>query len=246
MKIKHLNVRVSFSILNFFVYSEQRSMKYAITIEPYDEKMPVNTVYCLGRNYGAHAHEMGATIPSEPIVFIKPATAVVNGELPINLPEFSNDIHHEIELVLLVDDVPRNTSEADSEKFIIAYGVGLDLTARDIQTVAKKQGLPWTVAKGFDGSAPVSRFQKASNTSLNENTRLQLTVNDEIKQQEIIGNMIYPIPSIISSLSRYFTLRRGDLIFTGTPEGVGPLLPGDTLIVELEGIVSFSTRIQKL
>lgn len=221
-------------------------MPYSVTVDPGAAKIPVNTVFCLGRNYADHAREMGAAIPSEPVVFIKPATSVVNGELPIVLPTFSNDVHYEIELVVLVDDVPRNCGENDTARYILAYGVGLDLTARDIQANAKKNGLPWTTAKGFDGSAPVSRFRAAGDNQIPPETMLRLTINDQVKQCDTVGNMIIPVPAIIAHLSTYFTLRRGDLIFTGTPEGVGPLKPGDALTIELVDIISFRTRVQKL
>ena len=220
-------------------------MTYSATIEQTGEKIPVNTVYCLGKNYAAHAREMGDKVPSEPVVFIKPATAVINGGKPVVLPSFSKEVHHEIELVVLVDNVPRNIPEADAARYIIAYGVGLDLTARDIQSEAKKKGLPWTTAKGFDGSAPVSGFHKTDNGLLDTNTQLRLTINNQVKQQDTIGNMIIPVSAIIAHLSKFFTLRRGDLIFTGTPEGVGQLQPGDAVTVELVDIVSFSTRVQK-
>ncbi len=219
---------------------------YSISVDPGNQTIPVNTVYCLGRNYAGHAREMGVEPPAEPVVFMKPATAIRNGDSPILLPSFSNDIHYEIELVVSVNDVPGNVLTEDASKYIMAYGVGLDLTARDIQSTAKKKGLPWTLAKGFDGSAPVSRFIKAGNNLITMNTMLRLTINNHIKQQDIIGNMIFPIPAIISHLSKYFTLRRGDLIFTGTPEGVGPLQHGDEVTVELVDIVSFRTKVQKL
>ncbi len=245
MKIKDLNVWLSFSIFNLFGYLEQMKMTYSVTVEPGEETIPVNTVYCLGMNYADHAREMGADVPTEPVVFIKPATSIINGESPILLPTFSNDIHHEIELVVLVDNVPENISVVDAETYILAYGVGLDLTARDIQSIAKKKGLPWTTAKGFDGSAPVSRFLAAKNNLIKPTTMLRLTINGQVKQQDTIGKMLLPVPVIIAHLSKYFTLRRGDLIFTGTPEGVGPLQPGDIVTVELVDIISFTTRVQK-
>ncbi len=220
-------------------------MLYTINVDPGNQIIPVNTIYCLGRNYASHAREMGVEAPAEPVVFIKPATAIRNGDSPILLPSFSNDVHYEIELVVLVNDVPGNVSAEDANNYIIAYGVGLDLTARDIQANAKKKGLPWTLAKGFDGSAPVSRFKKNDNNLITTNTMLRLTINNQLRQQDTIGNMIFPIPAIISHLSRYFTLRRGDLIFTGTPEGVGPLQHGDEVTVELVDIVSFRTKVQK-
>jgi len=219
---------------------------YSVKINPNNETIPVNTVFCLGNNYAGHIREMGGEKPSEPVIFIKPTTALADGTHPIVLPGFSNTIHHEIELVVLVDAVPKNISVEDAKKYILAYGVGLDLTARDVQARAREKGLPWTVAKGFDGSAPVSHFIEAGETTITPDTSLRLRVNRQIRQQESIGNMIMPIPEIIAYISGIFTLRRGDLIFTGTPQGVGPLKPGDEVEAELVDIVSFATRVQKL
>jgi fumarylpyruvate hydrolase len=216
-----------------------------IFIGPERESLAVQTAFCMGRNYPAHAKEMGATGPVEPVVFIKPGTAVVGGTEPIVLPPFSNEIHHEIELIVLVDAVPRNVSPDRAPDYVLGYGVGLDLTARDLQTDAIKNGLPWTISKGFDRSAPVSDFVRSGDTALSPKTPLRLTVNNEIRQQSTLDKMILSVDKIISHLSTFFSLQRGDLIFTGTPEGVGPLRPGDEITAELVGVVSFSTRVQK-
>jgi 2-keto-4-pentenoate hydratase/2-oxohepta-3-ene-1,7-dioic acid hydratase in catechol pathway len=218
---------------------------YSATIDPGNEFIRVNTVFCLGNNYAEHIREMGSETPSEPVIFIKPTTALADGSTPIVLPEFSNNVHYEIELVVMVDDVIKNISADEAQNYILAYGVGLDLTARDVQTRAKIKGLPWTIAKGFDGSAPISHFIRVENAIITPDTRLRLKVNTQIRQEDSIGKMIMPIPEILAYLSGIFTLRRGDLIFTGTPQGVGPLKPGDEVQAELVDIVSFATRVRQ-
>jgi fumarylpyruvate hydrolase len=216
-----------------------------IFIGPERESFAVQTAFCMGRNYAAHAKEMGATGPVDPVVFIKPGTAVVGGTEPIVLPPFSNEIHHEIELVVLVDAIPRNVPPDHAADYILGYGVGLDLTARDLQANAIKHGLPWTISKGFDRSAPVSDFVRAGDANISPATRLRLTINEDIRQQSTLDKMILSAEKVIAHLSTFFSLQRGDLIFTGTPEGVGPLRPGDEITAELVGVVSFSTRVQK-
>lgn len=219
---------------------------YSATIDPGNESVTVNTVFCLGNNYTEHIREMGNEMPSEPVIFLKPTTALTAGTNPIVLPSFSNNVHHEVELVVMIDAVPKNISADEAQKYILAYGVGLDLTARDVQARAREKGLPWAVAKGFDGSAPVSHFIKAENAVISPATSLRLRINGEVRQHDSIGKMIMPVPSIIAYLSGIFTLRRGDVIFTGTPQGVGPLKHGDEVEAELMDIVSFGTQVKKL
>jgi 2-keto-4-pentenoate hydratase/2-oxohepta-3-ene-1,7-dioic acid hydratase in catechol pathway len=217
-----------------------------ITFGPNRERIPVNTVYCIGKNYAEHAQEMNSSVPDEPVVFIKPATAVVDGNMPIVLPEINSAIHYEGELVLLLDTVPKDILETESGSFILGVGMGLDLTARDLQRRAKEGGLPWTISKGFDGSAPVSHFIPAGNADISASTEIILKLNGSVRQQATIGEMIFPIAKLISYLSRFFTLRRGDLLFTGTPKGVGPLHAGDAVSVKLGDIISMSTTVQNV
>ncbi len=211
-----------------------------------NQAIGVNTVFCLGRNYVEHAKEMGSEVPEEPVIFLKPATSVCDGSKPIHLPEMKSEIHYEAELVVLMDDVPSHVSEENADRYIMGYGVGLDLTARDIQQKAKKAGLPWALAKGFDNSAPVSAFIEREDARITDDTPVRLLLNGTVRQHGLIGSMIFPIPRIIAFLSRFFTIRRGDLIFTGTPQGVGPLKPNDILEVSLGDIVSFSTTVQRI
>lgn len=210
----------------------------AVKISGIADEIAVGKILCLGRNYRAHAAEMGSDVPSEPVVFLKPASAVLDEGEAIRLPAFSRDVHHEVELVVLIGREGRDIQRADAMDYVIAYGVGLDLTARDLQAEAKKKGLPWTVAKGFDGSAPLSRFVRAEDVGDPQALELWLTVNGEARQQTSTSLMIFPVDETIAWLSRIFTLSPGDLIYTGTPEGVGPIHPGDRLEMGLGEIVT--------
>ena len=201
----------------------------AVWISGTAEEIAVGKILCLGRNYRAHAAEMGSEVPSEPVVFLKPPSAVLDEGEPIRLPAFSREIHHEVEMVILIGREGKDIPEAGAMDYVSAYGVGLDLTARDLQAEAKKKGLPWTVSKGFDGSAPLSSFVRAEEIEDPQQLALWLTVNGEKRQQTSTSLMIFPIGVTIAWLSRIFTLCPGDLIFTGTPEGVGPIRPGDRL-----------------
>lgn len=197
------------------------------------EEIRVGTIYCVGRNYRAHAREMGSEIPTEPVLFLKPATALVAEGDPILLPSFSGDVHHEVEMVLLIGMEGKDIPPTEAMDYVIGYGVGLDLTARDLQTEAKKNGLPWAVSKGFDGSAPVSRFLPVEAVPDPQSLELSLSVNGTVRQKSTTAEMIFPVREIVAAVSRYFTLTGGDLIYTGTPEGVGPLAPGDVLELSL-------------
>lgn len=204
-----------------------------VRLEGVAEELRVGTIYCVGRNYRAHAREMGSDIPTEPILFLKPATALVVEDDPIILPAFSREIHHEVEMVLLIGMEGKDIPRAEAMDYVIGYGVGLDLTARDLQSEAKKKGLPWAVSKGFDGSAPISRFVPADGVEDPQDLELKLSVNGHLRQHSSTAQMIFPVDELVATVSRYFTLTGGDLIYTGTPEGVGPLVPGDRLELSL-------------
>lgn len=196
--------------------------------------IPVGTMYCIGRNYAAHAREMGATVADDPIVFIKPPSAYRTEGVPIELPEFSRDVHHEVELVVVIG-ADADTIDARSAWDVVAgVGVGLDLTARDLQSEAKKNGHPWSVAKSWKGSAPVSRIIPLHQCGRGP-WELGLHVNDHIRQQGSTADMERSVEQLIAYLSTVFTLQRGDCIFTGTPEGVGPLRAGDHVRATLDG-----------
>ncbi len=190
----------------------------------------VGTVYALGRNYAEHAREMGA--PAEPVVFLKPASAVVFGApatvLEVAWPEGSSEVHHEVELVLLLGDGGVRMARDQADRAIAAVGVGLDLTARDLQSGAKAKGQPWARSKGFPGSAPVTELLPREAIAVPwPEIDLSLEAGGEVRQEDRAGSMLLDPPAIVAQLSRWFVLAPGDLVFTGTPAGVGPLLPGE-------------------
>lgn len=188
---------------------------------------PVNNIYCIGRSYAEHISELGNTPTGEPLVFLKPTTALSTSDT-LTLPDFSDDVHHEVELVLYIgediaDDVTANTQH------IAGFGIGLDLTARDIQANLKNKGLPWTTAKGFRDAAWLSPLT----TGTPEICTLYLAVNDEIRQHDTTDKMLFDLNYQLNFLHRHFGLRKGDLIYTGTPKGVGKLSQGDKLTLRL-------------
>jgi 2-keto-4-pentenoate hydratase/2-oxohepta-3-ene-1,7-dioic acid hydratase in catechol pathway len=214
-----------------------------IVFDEPEELLKVGKILCLGRNYAAHAKEMNAPLPELPVVFLKPATAIVHAGEVVVIPRFSSELHHEVEMVVIIGQMAKNVSVQDAYEYIEGYAVGLDMTLRDVQTEAKKKGLPWTVAKGFDTSAPVSNGVRKSKISDPHALQLKLKVNGDIKQISNTSNMIYKIDFLVSYLSSIFTLERGDLIFTGTPEGVGRVKSGDLLEAELESVGSLRVKV---
>ncbi len=208
------------------------------------ESIPIGTIYCIGKNYDAHAKEMEKliqldTAPSEyPIVFSKPAASLIQSGETIQIPTYngmpiSHDLHHETELVLVVGKDAQNLSEADSATAIAGFGIGLDMTLRDVQSVAKKGGNPWLVSKGFRTSAVISPIVVSSDLRRAQSLTLELKKNGVVVQRGSTREMIYKLETIISYLSHIFTLRRGDLIYTGTPAGVAAVKTGDVLEASL-------------
>ena len=179
---------------------------------------------------------MHEDIPSHPIVFIKPATAIIDSGNDVVYPPFSHKLHHEVELVVLIGTPGRHIPQADAFAHVAGYGLGLDMTLRDVQAEAKKKGEPWSVAKGFDTSAPVSPFVSKEKVADPHNLDISLKVNGSIRQQSNTRHMIFRIDAIIAYLSSVFTLEEGDLIFTGTPEGIGQVVPGDTIEARLDSV----------
>lgn len=208
-------------------------------------RFPVHRIYCIGRNYAEHAKEMGAQPVgrANPVFFMKPADAIVpdGGEIPY--PSATHELHHEVEMVVALSGGGRDIAPVRALDCVFGYGVGLDLTRRDLQAAMKAKGLPWDVAKGFDGSAPVSALRPAAGRGHPRNARLSLAVNGEIRQDADIADMIFAVPEIIAELSKLFELKAGDLIFTGTPAGVGPLQPGDRFHASLQDIAELDGRI---
>ncbi|MCT4705876.1 fumarylacetoacetate hydrolase family protein [Enterobacteriaceae bacterium H11S18] len=204
---------------------------------------PVSKVVCVGSNYAKHIKEMGSATPEEPVLFIKPESALCDIRQPLALPQGLGSVHHEVELAILIGATLRQASEEHVVKAIAGYGVALDLTLRDLQGKLKKAGQPWEKAKGFDNSCPISGFIPAAEfTADAQNTELSLKINGEIRQQGSTSDMIHKIAPLIAYMSRFFTLRAGDVILTGTPEGVGPLASGDNLELSFDGR-SISTRV---
>ena len=202
-------------------------------------------IFAVGRNYAEHIQELNNERPDEPVIFTKPDTAIIRNNAPFYYPEFSRDIHHEVELVLRVCKDGKNIQEKFAGKYFDAIGIGIDFTARDLQQKAKEKGLPWDIAKGFNGSAPLSeKFIPVAEFKNLKDINFSLTINGGIRQQGNTSLMIFSFEYIISYLSRFFTLRTGDLIFTGTPKGVGPVQVGDTLsaFIENEKLLEFDVK----
>ena len=189
-------------------------------------------IICIGRNYAEHAKEMKAVLPSEPVFFMKPETALLK-ENDFYLPDFTNDLHHEIELVLKISKAGKHIEEQFAHKYYDQIGLGIDFTARDIQTECKVKGLPWEKAKSFDNSAPIGKFENKTKFILN-NINFSLTINGEPKQLGNSSDLIFSFDQIISFVSKFISLKVGDLIYTGTPSGVGPVKIGD----KLEGFIN--------
>ena len=195
--------------------------------------LSIGSVFCIGRNYQKHAAELGNTVPDQPMVFLKPAGSVIGDGDTILLPSQSTDVQHEVELVIAIGREGKNISPKNALDFIAGYAVGIDVTARDIQQQAKDRSHPWSIAKGFDTFAPVSNFLPIENGTDFRKMNIALTVNNETRQNGNTSNMIFPVEELIAYLSTIFTLRPGDLIFTGTPEGVSPINHGDTVVASL-------------
>jgi fumarylpyruvate hydrolase len=209
-----------------------------------EERFPVRRVFCIGRNYAEHAREMGATVDaSMPMFFCKPADAVVTDGADVPYPQVTSDLHHEVEMVVALKAGGRDLNASQATAAIFGYGVGLDLTRRDLQAIAKAKSHPWDVAKGFDHSAPVSALRPANETSLSADTTISLHVNDTLRQQGRLGEMVHGVVEIIVALSTLFELKPGDLIFTGTPAGVAALERGDRFHAELHGVATLDGRI---
>ncbi|TXK49666.1 fumarylacetoacetate hydrolase family protein [Pontibacter qinzhouensis] len=186
-------------------------------------------IIAIGRNYAAHIEELKNEVPDEPVIFFKPDTAILRNNEPFYYPDYSTDIHHEIELVLRICREGKNIDSKFAGKYYDAIGLGIDFTARDIQAKAKAKGLPWTIAKGFNGSAPVSEFLPVSQLPDLSNITFSLQINGELRQKGNTSMMLNTFDSMLAYVSRFITLKTGDLIFTGTPEGVGPVKIGDKL-----------------
>lgn len=216
----------------------------SLPISGSDQRFPIRRVFCIGRNYAEHAREMGASVDkASPMFFCKPADAVVSDGADVPYPSATNDLHHEVEMVVALGSGGRDLTPEQATALVWGYGVGLDLTRRDLQAQAKAKGHPWDVAKAFDHSAPVSALRPAAEVTLDANSALRLSVNGELRQQTTLGDMVHGVPQIIAALSALFELKAGDLIFTGTPAGVAALQRGDRFHAELAGVAELDGRV---
>ncbi len=202
---------------------------HTVQLEGASEPIPVGKIICIGRNYAEHAKEMRSEVPTTPVFFLKPPTALVANGGSVVIPSISRDVHHEVEMTVLIGKDGKNIPKASALQYVAGYGVGLDMTLRDLQSEAKKNGLPWTLAKGFDTSAPVSQFVPAYKIPNPQAVEVALTVNGTVRQRGKTEDLIFSVQDLLSYISQFLTLERGDILFTGTPEGVAPVQPGDRL-----------------
>ncbi len=200
-------------------------------------------IICIGRNYSEHIKELNNETPDEPVIFIKPDSALLRNNAPFFIPDFSNDIHHEVELVIKINKLGKHIPAEFAKDYYTEIGLGIDFTARDVQTKLKKKGLPWEKAKGFDHSAVISKFIPIQNYNLSD-LNFSLTKNDILVQEGNTKQMIHKIDEIIAHVSQYFTLKIGDYIFTGTPSGVGNINTNDHLVGKIEDEVMFDFRVK--
>jgi len=218
--------------------------KPSVAIANSDQRFPVHRIYCVGKNYAMHALEMGGDPSKEaPCFFSKPADAIVNGVSEIPFASNTANLHYEVELVLAVGKQVQDVTTENALDCLYGYAVGIDLTKRDLQNEAKNAGRPWDVAKGFDNSAPISAIHPVTEVGLIHDAGISLQVNGETKQQGDIADMTLNPAEIIVELSSYYVLQPGDLIFTGTPAGVGALKPGDELTGAVEGLDEVRIRL---
>jgi fumarylpyruvate hydrolase len=224
-----------------FVFAPQSPV--VVPVADSEALFPVHRVYCVGRNYADHALEMGGSPDREPpFFFSKPADAVTLKSV-VPYPAMTGNLHHEVELVVALGGGGSAVDEHAAMEMIFGYAVGVDLTRRDLQAAAKKQGRPWDVAKGFDYSAPISPIIPASKCGHPDHGVIRLAVNGVEKQRDDLSRMIWSVPEVLVELSRYFELKAGDLIYTGTPAGVGAIQQGDRLECTIDGVGSLNFRV---
>lgn len=222
----------------------QPTAQVSVPIFGKQDHFPVHRIYCVGRNYEAHAREMGKDPTREaPFFFLKPADTLVMTGTPIKYPPRTNNFHHEIELVVAIGKDGANISSANAFELVYGYAVGNDLTRRDLQLQARDKGRPWCTGKSFEQCASITAIYPAESVGHLSKGRIWLTVNGEKRQDSDISLLIWNVPEIIADLSTYYNLRAGDLIYTGTPEGVGPLKPGDKMEGGIDGLTTLVNTI---
>lgn len=200
-------------------------------------------IICIGRNYAKHIEELQNEKPENPVIFLKPDSAILAKNQPFFIPSFSNDIHYEVEVLVKINKVGKYIEEKFAHKYYDEIGLGIDFTARDVQQQCKEKGLPWEKAKAFDGSAVIGNFYNKKDFNL-DNLSFQLLKNNEIVQDGNTQSMLWKIDELISYVSQYFTLKKGDIIFTGTPAGVGKVSENDVLLGKIEGLKAFEIRVK--
>lgn len=205
--------------------------------------IPIGKVVCVGRNYVDHIKELNNAVPDQPLLFIKPATSLCDMAEPLNIPTDQGECHNELELAVLIGAPLKCADRQEVKQAIWGVGLGLDLTLRDVQSALKEKGLPWERAKSFDGACPLSGFVQARNLVSLDNLSFSLSINNQVRQQGNSDLMMLDMISLIVEMSHTFTLQAGDVIMTGTPKGVGPLMVGDKLDVELRDYFQLSTQV---
>ena len=214
-----------------------------VTIPAIENEYVIGKILCIGRNYVDHIKELGNEAPSAPVVFMKPATAVIGDGEQVVIPAYSDECHYEAELAVLIGTEGKHIAEADALSHIAGYAVAIDMTLRDVQDGLKKKGLPWEIAKGFDTSCPLSDFVPADTVADPQNLTIRLLLNGQERQNGSTGLMINSVAKIISHLSGIFTLEEGDIILTGTPAGVGRVVAGDRMEASIAGVGSISVGV---
>ena len=208
-----------------------------------DKQIKVGKIVCIGQNYMRHIDELKSKITKTPLLFFKPATAILTEGNLINLPTISNEVHHETELALLLGKEAKNISKSSWKEYVAGVGLALDLTLRDIQREAKKNGLPWAVCKGFDSSCPISSFVSLDSISDIQNLSIELFVNNEKRQEGFTGDMIWPVDELLTYITTIFTLEPGDIVLTGTPDGVGEIHTGDHLLAKISNVAEIDFQV---
>jgi len=209
-----------------------------------NQQFPIGKIVCLARNYAEHARELGNETPAAPVLFMKPATSVIGDGGTVRIPPYSQECHYEVELAVLIGRECRAVSVETAMEYVAGYATAIDMTLRDVQNQLKAKGLPWDIAKGFDSSCPLSDFVPARGVADPHNLRLRLAVNGSVRQDGCSADMIHRLPQIIAHISSIFTLEPGDIILTGTPAGVGPVVAGDVMDAEIEGVARLKIRVE--
>ena len=222
---------------------EPREM-ISVPVEGSTRRFPVNNIYCVGRNYADHAIEMGGDPNREaPFFFMKPAYAVLSDDAEMKYPSYSSDVHHEVELVVALHDGGTNISVDEAMSLVYAYGVGVDMTRRDLQGEAKEKSRPWEAGKTFLHAAPCAALHKFSEVGQLDEASITLRINGDTRQSGDVNQMIWKVPEIISRLSELFVLQPGDMIYTGTPAGVGPVRAGDRISARIDGLPELAFKV---